>query len=124
MPALAVGRIAPRPSGIQSPDSDLRCSRFVSGLGGTPSRGVRKTEASHHAETQPPGSPAAARAPPAATRPRRQAWLRISVVRYGLPCDPPVGGHSCNGRSYHASVAGSVAKADRQVEWMLPNDRW
>ena len=29
--------------------------------------------------------------------PRRQAWLRIFVVRCGLPCDPPVGGHSCNG---------------------------
>src|SRR5262245_54662688 len=41
---------------------------------------------------------AAARAPRAATRPqRRRAWLRIFVVRCGLPCDPPVGGHSCNG---------------------------
>src|SRR5215831_17927414 len=39
----------------------------------------------------------AARAPPAATPPRRQAWLRISVVRCSLPCDPPLGGHSCNG---------------------------
>ena len=29
-------------------------------------------------------------------RPRRQAWLRIFVVRCSLPCDPPVGGHSCN----------------------------
>src|SRR5262250_1190028 len=27
---------------------------------------------------------------------RRAAWLRIFVVRCGLPCDPPVGGHSCN----------------------------
>jgi Resolvase, N terminal domain len=26
-----------------------------------------------------------------------RAWLRIFVVRCGLPCDPPVGGHSCNG---------------------------
>ena len=25
--------------------------------------------------------------------PRRRAWLRIFVVRCGLPCDPPVGGH-------------------------------
>src|SRR5262249_8273875 len=34
----------------------------------------------------------------AATQPlRRQAWLRIFVVRCSLPCDPPVGGHSCNG---------------------------
>jgi hypothetical protein len=24
-------------------------------------------------------------------------WLRIFVVRCGLPCDPPLGGHSCNG---------------------------
>src|SRR5262249_365255 len=30
-------------------------------------------------------------------RGRRAAWLRIFVVRYSLPCDPPVGGHSCNG---------------------------
>jgi hypothetical protein len=29
--------------------------------------------------------------------PHRPARLRISVVRGGLPCDPPVGGHSCNG---------------------------
>jgi NAD(P)H-binding len=28
--------------------------------------------------------------------PRRRAWLRIFVVRCGLPSDPPVGGHSCN----------------------------
>src|SRR5262249_17384002 len=34
----------------------------------------------------------AARAPQPATRPpRRRAWLRIFVVRCGLPCDPPVG---------------------------------
>src|SRR6516164_6111677 len=32
----------------------------------------------------------------AATRPRRrEAWLRIFVVGCSLPCDPPVGGHSC-----------------------------
>src|SRR5262249_3027806 len=37
----------------------------------------------------------AAPSPRAATLPRR-AWLRIFVVRCGLPCDPPVGGHSCN----------------------------
>src|SRR5262249_45501089 len=35
--------------------------------------------------------PAAARARRVATQPRRRAWLRIFVVRYGLPCDPPVG---------------------------------
>src|SRR5262245_18684350 len=33
-----------------------------------------------------------------ATRlPRRRAWPRIFVVRCNLPCDPPVGSHSCNG---------------------------
>src|SRR5262249_38941791 len=38
------------------------------------------------------------RAPLSATRPpRRRAWLRIFVARCSLPCDPPVGGHSCNG---------------------------
>src|SRR5262245_10557510 len=35
-------------------------------------------------------------APRAATRqPPRRPWLRTFVVRCGLPCDPPVGGHSC-----------------------------
>src|SRR5215831_17692647 len=42
--------------------------------------------------------PPAAGAPRAATRqPRRRASPRIFVVRCGLPSDPPVGGHSCNG---------------------------
>jgi len=45
--------------------------------------------------------------------------LRILVVGCSLPCDPPVGGHSCNGTSYHASIARSVTKAGRQVEWSL-----
>src|SRR5262249_49551091 len=41
--------------------------------------------------------------------PRRRAWLRIFVVRCSLPCDPPVGGHSCNEEGlYHLSIAGSV----------------
>jgi len=39
----------------------------------------------------------AARVQQSAMRPRRRAWLRIFVVRRGLPCDPQVGGHSCNG---------------------------
>src|SRR5262247_2954968 len=57
-----------------------RCSRFRPG-------GIRRAGFSR----------AAARAPRAAKRPqRRRAWLRIFVVRCGLPCDPPVGGHSCN----------------------------
>src|SRR5262245_4049107 len=38
------------------------------------------------------------REPRAARRqPRRRTWLRIFVVRCGLPCDPRVGGHSRNG---------------------------
>src|SRR5262249_41929779 len=54
----------------------------------------------------------AARAPRAAKPPprRRAARLRIFVVGYSLPCDPPVGGHSCNGGSYHASTARSVLR--------------
>src|SRR6516165_4831888 len=48
--------------------------------------------------SQSSAPPAAVRAPRAATRlPRRRASLRIFVVGGGLPCDPPVGGHSCNG---------------------------
>src|SRR5215813_6737211 len=55
------------------------------------------------------GLHAAAHAPRAATLPprRREAWLRIFGVRCGLPCDPPVGGHSCNGRiipRFHRAV--------------------
>src|SRR5262249_36501694 len=65
---------------------------------------------------------AAARAPQAAKPPRRRAWLRIFAVRCSLPCDPPVGGHSCNGGSYHASIARSGTKADGQIERMLPNE--
>jgi hypothetical protein len=59
----------------------------------------------------------AARAPHMATRPpRRQASLRIFGVRCGLPCDPPLGGHSCDGGMippFHRAV--SDQKADRQV---------
>src|SRR5262245_8371794 len=65
--------------------------------------------------------PPAARAPPAArSRPRRRAWLRIFVVRCDLPCDPPVGGHSCNRGMIPRSIARSVTKGDRQVLWMIP----
>src|SRR5262249_723736 len=44
-------------------------------------------------------SPTSLSAPPprGATRPRRRASLRILVVPCSLPCDPPVGGHPCNG---------------------------
>src|SRR5262249_29917788 len=51
---------------------------------------------------------AAAHVPPTATPPpRSRAWLRIFVVRCGLPCDPPLGGHSCNG--------GMIPRFDRAV---------
>src|SRR5262249_16614020 len=59
----------------------------------------QKTPFSWHflGKNRSPASPTPARAPRAATPPRRRAWLRIFVVRCSLPCDPPVGGHSCNG---------------------------
>src|SRR5262249_39713068 len=48
---------------------------------------------------RPAASLAAARAPRAATTPRRRRLQpAIPVVRCSLPCAPPVGGHSCNGR--------------------------
>src|SRR6516164_4572518 len=43
----------------------------------------------------------------AATPPRRRAWLRSFVVGCSLPCDPPVGGHSCNG--------GTIPRFERAV---------
>jgi hypothetical protein len=58
-------------------------------------------------------APFAAHAPRSATRPpRREAWLRIFVVRCGLPCDPPFGGHSCNGQMiprFHRAVSAKTA---------------
>src|SRR5262249_18883591 len=51
----------------------------------------------YQARQRAAGGHPAARAPRAATPPRRRASLRIFVVRCSLPCDPPVGGHSCNG---------------------------
>src|SRR6516162_4639068 len=76
----------------------------------------RKCQAMWGDETRSPALSAAARAPRAATRPLRcrEAWLRIFVERCSLPCDPPVGGHSCNGGGYHVSIGQSVTKADRQ----------
>src|SRR5262249_6773276 len=54
-------------------------------------------------------APPAARAPRAATwPPRRRAWLRIFVVRCSLPCDPPVGGHSCYGGMIHRFHCGGL----------------
>jgi hypothetical protein len=44
------------------------------------------------------GTAGSVRAPRAAMPSRRrEAWLRIFVVRCSLPCDPPAGGHSRNG---------------------------
>ena len=66
-------------------------------------------------ETRRPSSqilsePGTARLPRAATQPprRREAWLRIFVVRCGLPCDPPVKGHSCNGGRSHGLRASEL----------------
>src|SRR5262245_1908104 len=56
---------------------------------------------------------AAAPAQRAATSlPRRRLSPRIFVVRCGLPCDPPVGGHSCNGGMTARSV---TKKSDQNV---------
>jgi hypothetical protein len=61
-----------------------------------------------------------ASAPRAATRqPRCRAWLRIFVVRCGLPCDPPVGVIHAMQTWYHVSIAQSV-KASRMN---APEDR-
>src|SRR5262245_20352459 len=65
----------------------------------------------HYGGTRPAASQVGA--PRAAMPPRRQAWLRVFVVRYGLPCDPPVGGHSCNGGMiprFHRCTAGFQAR--------------
>src|SRR6516162_5563952 len=60
--------------------------------------GSRQLRAMKGGETRSPASLAAARGPQAATPPRRRVRLRIFVVRCSLPCDPPVGGHSCEWR--------------------------
>src|SRR5262249_22051830 len=67
----------------------------------------------------------AARAPRAATMPpRRRAWLRIFVVRCSLPCDPLVGGHSCNGGMNHASIARSRPRASRHSRVSVRSSWW
>jgi len=101
------------PNDIRSPGCYPRHSRSLSGPGETRPNGPPPGQVTRHRE---PRSPTVARAPRAAMlRPRRRAPLRTFVVRCGLPCDPPVGGHSCNGGSYHASIARSVTEADRQI---------
>src|SRR5262245_36727878 len=67
----------------------------------------------------------AARAPRAATQPHhREAWLRIFVVGCSLPCDPPVGGHSCNGgmipRFQPLVVRGGKAQSEQMFSGLHP----
>src|SRR5262245_26165796 len=50
--------------------------------------------------------------------PRRRAWLRIFVVRDSLPCDPPVGGHSCNGGIIPHFCAAAAARAFPRREFI------
>src|SRR5262252_8822863 len=56
--------------------------------------------------------------------PHCRAWLRIFVVRYSLPCDPPVGGHSCNGgiipRFHPLGVRGGKAQNERMFSGLPP----
>src|SRR6516165_9873958 len=79
---------------------------------------------------QGPMQDSEARAPRAATPPRRRAWLRIFVVRCGLPCDPPVGGHACNGgmipRFHHTveMIAGRTALFDNLDCWTADPQAW
>src|SRR5262249_26362971 len=96
--APAADRCAPPPTDIRSRRSGpLHSPPYV----GHRERRVDESHlprAQRPRECRPPASSAAAHAPGAAMLPlRRRASLRIFVVRCGLPCDPPVGGHSCNG---------------------------
>src|SRR5262245_30665745 len=76
----------------------------------------------------PPAPSAAVRAPRVATRLwRRRVWLRIFVVRRDLPCDPPVGGHSCNAeRIAHLSYGGRLLRCGISVRLMTASGqkRW
>src|SRR5215472_13466242 len=69
--------------------------------------GTRRRRPMHRGGTRPPASRPAAHAPRAATRTRRRVRPAIPAVRCSLPCDPPVGGHSCNG--------GMIPRFDRAV---------
>src|SRR5262245_8729277 len=95
-PTPAADLFGCRPNDIRWPRSRPRRIPRLSSPGGIHARGKRL--AKKGGGTRSPALPVAARAPPTATRqPRRRASLRIFVVQCGLPCDPPVGGHSCNG---------------------------
>ena len=71
--------------------SALDIAGFAQALAERGHMGAQLLSRVRHRGIQSPASPAAARAPRAATPPPRRAWPRISVVRCGLPCDPPVG---------------------------------
>src|SRR5262245_35601423 len=66
----------------------------------------------------------AARVPRAATPPpRSRAWLRIFVVGCSLPCDPAVGGHSCNGGMiprFHDGARAGLPTSFRDREDLRP----
>ena len=53
-----------------------------------------------------------------------RAWLRIFVVRCSLPCDPPAGGHSCNGgmipRFQPLVISGSRVQSEQMFSGLPP----
>jgi len=71
--------------------------------------------------------PRRARAPRAALPPpRHRAWLRIFAVQCSLPCDPPVGGHSCNGGMiprFHRAVSDEGASQPARRQGFLAGPR-
>jgi hypothetical protein len=56
-----------------------------------PPSSATPTRATRSLNTRSPARAVAARAASGQRQPHRRAWLRIFVVRCGLPCDPPVG---------------------------------
>src|SRR5262249_42612535 len=133
----AVRRIRQKmtPERSQSAPAAARRSRSRSVLGGARPDTRRKDQAPRSGGSRPQASPFAARSPRAATRPprRREAWLRIFVVRCSLPCDPPIGGHSCNGRMIprfhrgvcdHFTLKAPCGGADCLVNPEIPCHSW
>src|SRR5262249_18023828 len=106
--APPVDCLALPPSDIRPRRSGPRRILSLSAPDGTRADASRTPQAMRCRETRSPAALAVGRAPRAATPPRRRAaWLRIFVVRCSLPCDPPAGGHSCNG--------GMIPRFDRAV---------